>query len=347
MTANTRILAVLLIIAVCTAVLYTVFTIGAIVALFLLSLLFAFILTPAVNAMERLRMPRTLAALLVFALFFGGMGLIIYLLAPFIYTELTHLQEVVSVGQMRKAVRDIEVYLSRQLSFLGVRRLHIAPKVEEWVGVAFDNVFNIASSLVGLVLFAVMLLISTFFLLKDARALKSSLVEFVPNAFFEIILNILHKTEWSVGAYLRGILLDAFTIAILTTVALWLIDLPYFFVIGIIAGIANLVPYLGPPTAGLVAIFVSAVSTGRFDQAPLIIFVFIIIRLFDDAVVQPLTISRSVRQHPLVIIFTLLIGGQLFGILGMLFAVPTIGVFRVLISEIMSGFRQYRPQSGV
>ncbi|MDH7514776.1 MAG: AI-2E family transporter [Bacteroidota bacterium] len=336
-TVATRILVVLLIIALGGVLLYTMFTIGAIVALFLLSLLFAFILAPAVNAVERLHIPRTPAVLIVFTLFFGGLAFLVSIIAPFILSEIMHLQEIVSVGQMRRAVRDIEVFITRRLSFFGVRRLTLAPKVEEWVGVALDNVVNIASGVVGLVLFVVMLLISTFFLLKDARSLKKSLVRMMPNGFFETSLTILYKIERAIGDYLRGILLDAASIAVITTFALWLIDLPYYFLVGLFAGFANLVPYLGPPTAAVVAAFISIVDTGRFDQVPLIAFVFIVIRLFDDAVVQPLTISRSVRQHPLVIIFVLLIGGQLFGIIGMLFAVPVVGVIRVLGTEILAG----------
>ena len=344
MNVNTKVLILLLMLAVGAALLYTAFTVGAIVALFLLSMLFAFILSPAVSWCERKNLPRTPAALAVFVIFFGGLAVVAYLVAPYLYEELSRLQEIVTVGQMRRAVRDAEVFLSRQLSFLGVRRLHVAPKAEEWVGVLFDNVLNIASGVVGMVLFLVMLLISTFFLLKDSRSLKRSFVSLVPNRAFEVTLNVLHKIEWSLGAYLRGILLDAVAIGITTTLALWLIGLPSFFLVGIVAAAANMVPYLGPPTAGLIAIFISVMTRGDFTQVPLIILTFTLIRLFDDAIVQPLTISKSVRLHPLIIIFALLVGGQLFGIIGMLFAVPIVGVLKVLGTEVLAGMKIYRPE---
>lgn len=343
MSANTKVLVLLLLLALGAAVMYTVFTIGAIVALFLLSLLFAFILSPAVSWCERQGIPRTLSAVVVFVLFFGGVTTLLYVLAPFLYEEVSRLQEIITVGQLRRGVRDMEVFLSRQLSFLGVRRLHVAPKVEEWVGVLFDNLIGIASGVVGIVLFLVMMLISTFFLLKDSRSLKRVFVELVPNRFFEVTLNVLHKIEWSLGAYLRGILLDALAIGVLTTFALWLIDLPSFFLVGLIAAAANLVPYLGPPTAGCIAMVISVMSRGDFEQVPIIILVFSLIRLIDDAIVQPLTISASVRLHPLIIIFALLIGGQLFGIIGMLFAVPAVGVLKVFMTEVYAGMNRYRP----
>ncbi|MBL0175289.1 MAG: AI-2E family transporter [Ignavibacteria bacterium] len=345
MSLNTKILALLLVLAIGAVLVYTVFTIGTIVALFLMSLLFAFILAPAVNWIEGKGIARGIAAFIIFSLFFGGIAVAVYFLSPFIFDEVSHLQEVISVGQLRKGIRDVEVFLSRQLAFLGVRRMQVAPKVTEWVSLLFDNILNIASSLAGIVLFAVMMLISTFFLLKDARNLKKSLVEYVPNRLFEVALNIMHKIEWSLGAYLRGILVDSLTIGIVTTFALWLIDLPYYFIIGGFAAMANLVPYLGPPSAAFTASFVSVVTTGSFRQVPLILFVFVVIRLLDDAIVQPLTISKSVRLHPVIIIFALLVGGQLFGIVGMFFAVPTVGVLKVIIGEFSAGLQRYRPST--
>lgn len=342
MNANTKILVLLFVLAVSAVMVYTVFTIGAIIAIFLLSALFAFILSPSVNYLESIGLHRTVAAVVMFVAFFAAIGAAFYFVTPFLVNEISGLQEIVSVGQLRRGVRDLESFLSRNLSFLGVRRLHIAPKVEEWVGAVIDNAFNIASGLVGGVLFVVMTLISTFFLLKDSRSLKKRLICQVPNRFFEMSLSILHKIEWSIGAYLRGILLDALVICAVSMFALWLIGVPNYVLIGLVAGVANLVPYLGPPTAALVASFVSAISFESFSQVPLILFVFAAIRLFDDSVVQPLTISQTVRLHPLIIIFAILVGGQLFGIIGMLFAVPVAGVLKVVLSELNAGLQRYR-----
>ncbi len=341
MTTDTKILTLLLLIAVGAVAVYTVFTIGAIVAMFMLSMLFAFILAPAVNWLEGKGLPRTVAALIMFSAALGALTLVVYILAPFIYDELVRIQDMVTTRQLRTGVRDTERFLSKQLSFLGVRRLHVAPKVEEWMGALFDNILNIASSLVGVLLFVVMTLISTFFLLKDMRSIKKNLIALVPNRFFEVSLSVFDKIDWSLGAYLRGILLDASIIGIISTLALWAFGIPSFVLIGLVAAAANLVPYLGPPTAALVASVITVATNNSFDQVPIILVIFSGIRLLDDSVIQPLTISQSVRLHPVIIIFAILIGGQLFGILGMLFAVPVVGVIKVVLSEMMKGLRRY------
>jgi predicted PurR-regulated permease PerM len=341
MNTDTKILTLLLLIAVGAVVAYTMFTIGAIVAMFMLSMLFAFILAPAVNWLEGRGLPRALAALVMFTVALAALALVVYLVAPLIYDELVQIQKLVTERQLRTGVRDTERFLSRQLSFLGVRRLQIAPKVEEWVGALFDNILGIASGLVGLVLFIVMTLISTFFLLKDMRSIKKNLIAHVPNRFFEVSLSVFDKIDWSLGAYLRGILLDASIIGIIAALALWAFGIPSFVLIGLVAAAANLVPYLGPPTAALVASIISIATTNSFDQVPIILVIFTAIRLLDDSVIQPLTISQSVRLHPVIIIFAILIGGQLFGILGMLFAVPVVGVVKVVLSELLKGLRRY------
>jgi predicted PurR-regulated permease PerM len=278
----------------------------------------------------------------MFLLSLGAFGLVFYVISPLVYEQLLSLQERVSFGEMRKSIPRLERELVRYLSFLGVRKLHLTTKIEDLVSTVFDNVLNIASGLVGIVIFVVMTLISTFFLLKDGRKLKKSLIEIVPNQFFEMSLSIVHKIDWSLGAYLRGILMDAFVIGLLTTFAMWLLDVPNFVLIGLVAAFANLVPYLGPPTAALTASTISVITLGTFTQVPLILVTFTLIRLLDDSVVQPLTISQSVKLHPLTIIFTILIGAQLFGLFGMLFAVPVAGVVKVVASELFLGLKRYR-----
>lgn len=342
MMTNTKLLIVLLLLLLAALAALTVYSIGAIVAIFLVAMLSSFIISPLVDWLESRSMPRALASTIMLLLSLGAFVVVAYFLAPFVYDQVLGLQERVSFGEMRRSIPRMEREIVHALSFLGVKQLHLTTKIEDLVGGLFDNVLNIASGVVGLLIFVVMTLISTFFLLKDGRKLKKSLIEIVPNQFFEMSLSIMHKIDWSLGAYLRGILLDATVIGVITTLSMWLLDIPNFVLIGLVAMVANLVPYLGPPTAALVASSISVITLGDFGQVPLILVTFTLIRLLDDSIVQPLTISQSVKLHPLTIIFTILIGGQLFGILGMLFAVPIAGVVKVVASELYFGLKRYR-----
>lgn len=342
MMTNTKLLIILLLVVLFALAALTVYTIGAIVAIFLLATLFSFVISPVVDWLESRSMPRALASTIMLLASLGAFMLVVYFLAPLLYDQVLALQERVSFGEMRKSIPKLEREVVRTFSFLGVKHLHLTTKIEDSIGGLFDNILNIASGIVGLLIYVIMTLISTFFLLKDGRKLKKAAIEIVPNQFFEVSLSVMHKIDWSLGAYLRGILLDASVIGVLTTFSMWLLDIPNFILIGLVAMVANLVPYLGPPTAALVASSISVITLGTFEQVPVILVTFTLIRLLDDSIVQPLTISQSVKLHPLTIIFTILIGGQLFGILGMLFAVPVAGVIKVISSELYFGLKRYR-----
>jgi len=253
MPTGTKILLSLLFIAIGIVASIVVFIIPQIVALILLSILFSYIMGPAVNGLEGMGLHRTLAALIVFILFFGGIGLTVYNLWPLIYEQFMHLQEKVSLGDVQDTTKDFERWLRKYLRYFGVRKISMAARMEQWITGILDNAVSIASGVLGIVIFIVMLLISTFFMIKDGRKLRKQIIAIVPNQFFEMTLSIMHKIDWSIGAYLRGILLDAVIIGTLTTITMWAIGVPNYVLIGMVAGSANLVPYLGPPTAMIIA----------------------------------------------------------------------------------------------
>ncbi len=342
MDTNTKLLLVFLLLAFGVVTVLFISAVFTIISLLLLSILFAFILTPAVNNLESKGFPRLWGTILIFILFFGAIGVGIYFLAPPVADQAGAIQQKISIGSVRTAIKDIDTFFNKRFVFIGVKRWHITPKIEEWLSVIFDNIINIATGIVGFIMFSLLLLFTTFFLLKDGPTLKKGIISVVPNRFFEMTLSVFDKINWSLGAYLRGILIDAFIIGCITTFALWLIDVPNFLLIGIFAGVCNVIPYLGPPSGALMASIVSVISIGTFTQIPLILFVFTAIRVLDDFVVQPFTISKSVRMHPLTVIFAILIGAQLYGIIGMLFAVPIAGVLKVFLSEFYFGLQRYR-----
>jgi len=316
---------------------------GSIISIFLVALVISFLLAPSVDTLERIGVPRLLGSIVMFILFFGLVSAIFYTVTPVIYEEAIRVQHKISVGALRDAIQQVEANVNEQLRILGAVEWKLAPYLENVFSAALSNILGVASGVVYSVIYVFMVVFATFFLLKDGRRIKKSLISAVPNRFFEMTLSIIHKIEWSLGAYLRGILLDAFVVGLLSTFAMWLIGVPNFMLVGFAAGMFNLVPYLGPPTGALLAIIISVVSLGTWEKTIPIILAFIALRLIDDFLVQPMTISKSVRMHPLVVIFAILAGGQFFGILGMLFAVPAVGVFNVILSEFYHGIQRYRP----
>ena len=171
--------------------------------------------------------------------------------------------------------------------------------------------------------------------------MKKGFIDIVPNKYFEFSLNVLQKMDAQLGNDLRGQFLVAAIIGSLSTLVLWFLGVDFFMVIGPLAGLANMIPYVGPVAGGLLAILASVVTTGVFDTIPSIVIAFVLIQLLDNSLLQPLILARNVELHPMLILLAILIGGKLFGIVGLLLAVPFTAIVKVIAVETFVNLRRY------
>lgn len=183
---------------------------------------------------------------------------------------------------------------------------------------------------------------AVFFFLKEGRRITHELIELVPNAYFELCLNLIYQINGQIGGYLRGQMLETGIVAVLSVIALTLIGLPNAIPIGLLAGTANMIPYLGPLIGGITA-SVMALSTENGSSMVLYVIVaFAIIQMLDNLVVQPIIVAKSVDLHPMLVMLVVAIGSQLLGIMGMLVAVPLTGILKVSTQTIYRGIKGYR-----
>ena len=158
-----------------------------------------------------------------------------------------------------------------------------------------------------------------------------------------MVLNLLYRIDLQLGGYIRGMVLSVIIISMLSIAGLYLVDLEYFLVVGALAGIANVIPYLGP-LIGIVAGLIAAglqYSTINVAVALPVVLVFLFVQIMDNVFVAPVVVARSVNLHPLVVIFVVLVGSQLFGAVGMILAVPATSVIKVSAQTVYEGLRSY------
>ncbi len=316
--------------------------ISNIVKLIIIAALLAYVLDPIASFFESRGMSRTTATISIFLLLIAVVGIAYVLLLPILSEEISALKSGFNSEKAELVISRFENFLVSNLSFLGVKdldllsRMHgITSRIGDWM---FTHVLDAASILVSIILIPFIV----FFLMKDGRKFKKEFVYIVPNRYFEFSLYLLHKINIQVGNYLRGQVLDATIVGILATGALWLLGVKYFLIIGIFAGIANIIPYFGPITGATIAIIVSVLQTGDFHLATYVIVAFIIIKLVDDTIVLPMVMSKSVHISPLTVLLAIMIGGQLFGVLGMLLSIPIAGFIKVVVHESITNYRRYR-----
>ncbi len=255
-------------------------------------------------------------------------------------------------------LKSAQTYLEEILPMLKGRdwEEEILPmlKGRDWIQAANQYLQNVVTillketpGLVGQLLSGLTLFIivpfALFFFLAEGRTIKRAIIEQVPNRYFELILNLLHRIDRQLGSYMRGMVLSVIIVSILSSTGLYIIGLEHFLVIGLLAGLANVIPYMGP-AIGIIAGVVAAVlqySALSFGVVIPVIIVFAIVQLVDNVFVAPMVVGRSVNLHPLLVIFAVFVGSELFGAVGMLLAVPTTAVIKVSVRTIYEGWRGY------
>jgi len=164
----------------------------------------------------------------------------------------------------------------------------------------------------------------------------------VPNRYFEVTLAILDKVEGNIGRYFRALLVQCTSIAVIASVLLWIVGLQNAIAIGIFTGLANTIPYFGPFLGFLCGTLVGIAQTGNLVLVPWVALAMAITQLADNVLLQPLIFSRAAKAHPLVILFVVLIGARLGGIVGMLVAIPLATTVRVVVEQLLWSLRNYR-----
>lgn len=189
----------------------------------------------------------------------------------------------------------------------------------------------------------------TSFLLYERGILRKGFIALVPNKYFEVFINALHKIEKLLSNYLLGLLFQMLTIFTLASIGLSILEVKYALTIALFAAVANVIPYLGPVIGSLFGILIglipSALNGFTDDTLWLVVkicSVFAVVQVTDNVVVQPLIFSKSVKAHPLEIFVIIFVGATIGGILGMIAAIPVYTIVRVSISELYKGSRRYR-----
>lgn len=209
-----------------------------------------------------------------------------------------------------------------------------------------EAIASVAASVVGVFtnLFYAVLVIPfvAFFFLKDGSQIRRGLLRMVPNRYFEPTLSLIEKIETNIGRYFRALLVQILAVAAVASVLLYIVGLQYAVAVGVFTGMANTIPYFGPLMGFLAGTLVAIVQTGDFSLVPGIIVAMLLTQAADNVIFQPYIFSRAARTHPLIILFAVLIGAQIAGIVGMLIAIPLMTVVRVTIEQLLWSLRNYR-----
>jgi predicted PurR-regulated permease PerM len=199
---------------------------------------------------------------------------------------------------------------------------------------AAGTVFSVLASVIGILAIFIVVPVVALYILIDKDAMYRDFVSVIPPEKRDKTLKILREINAVVGGFIRGQLLVAIIVGILITLMLSLLHVRYAVLIGVIAGLLEIIPYLGAFVGATPAVLIALVTNGPIN-ALLVVAGFVAINQIEGHVISPLVVGESVGLPPLAIIVALLAGGELFGLPGLLLAVPVAGIIKVLLANFV------------
>ena len=175
-----------------------------------------------------------------------------------------------------------------------------------------------------------------FFLLRDMPRLITRAMDRLPPKHVETSVAVWRELNGVVGNYIRGVVLDGLVVGALAVLGLWALRVPYPLLLGLFAGVANVVPFVGPLLSAAAAAGVLLLTPGQgLAGVVRVLILFLVIKVLDDTVIQPLTIGRSVHLHPALLLGSVVVGNHTLGVLGMIIAVPTATILQETVRLLL------------
>lgn len=312
----------------------------------LLAFLLAFLTAPIVDLLEREGVTRPRGSAIAFLL----IGLLLYItfnfVTPLVNKQVGHFQ-----NHQEEYLLAFETKLHEMKTF---SEGYISPAKmetleEEFKKLVYSKITDLQKQIpiiLGSILSAagtfIFVPIIAFFFLVEGIQIKKFFVALLPNRYFEMTLMIIHQVNSQLGSYIRGQIMDCLVIGVLAFIGLSMIGVKGALAIGLFAGIANAVPYLGPVMGAVPAILVLLLDQNATSPWWYVPIVFLIVNLADNAVVYPMTVGKSLSLHPLIVILGILFGGSVGGVAGMILAVPLIGISNRAFQVLHSSLKSYR-----
>ncbi|MFS0562325.1 AI-2E family transporter [Terribacillus sp. 179-K 1B1 HS] len=205
-----------------------------------------------------------------------------------------------------------------------------------------NNLFSNLTSFVGAVTEVIISIVTVpfilFYLLKDGKKLPVYILKLLPVRFRSQTYEVMSEMNHQISSYIRGQIIVSFVIGVLLYIGYLIIGLDYAPVLAVIAAFTSVVPYLGPAIAITPAIII-AIVTSPFMLLKLIV-VWTIVQLVEGKLITPQIMGRNIRVHPITIIFVILTAGNLFGVVGVILAVPGYAILKVIVTHTFHWFKK-------
>lgn len=300
-----------------------------------------YMLNPLVKTLTRIhykkfRISRTGAVAIVFVLLFGLLAWGAVSLIPRLVTQVTQLiYNLPSIAtEMQKAATELisnssvlkKVDVS---SYMKQFNVEISKYAQNFLSSLSSSIVTVISTITSVTIMAITIPVVLFYMLKDSEKFIPAISRFLPRKQRPEVVGLIQKMGDTISSYISGQVIECIFVGTFTAIGYMLISQPYGLLLGVIAGLANIIPYLGP-YIGIAPSLIVAFTRSPM-QVVYVVIVVVIVQQVDGNLIYPNIIGRTLKIHPLTIIILLLAAGNIAGILGMVLAIPFYAVVRTVV----------------
>lgn len=311
-----------------------------IIAMVFVAWVLASALDPFIDRLARWRIPRSLSILTVYLLFIAFVATVVYVLVPPVTTELSSLAK--NFPAYYEPIKSALANVQRSGEDAG-----LLFTLQEALDNTVKNLSSLSSGLYGAVasvfggiITTIGILVIAFYMTVEEDGIKKFIQSISPVNYQPYITKKLNQIQSKLSSWLWGQILLMVFIGLLSGFALWMLDVKYSLILGLLAGLTEFIPIIGPIIAAIPAAFFALTD---FATAPwkflVVIIVFVVIQQIENQILVPRIMRRAVGVNPVIVIVALLIGAKLGGLIGMLLAVPLVTIIGIFMEDFLQSRR--------
>lgn len=299
----------------------------------ILSFVIYYLMEPIVEYLELKGLSRILASSIPFLCF----ALFLFLISLWLFPQLANQIETLKLQMPQYSARIKEMGLEwERNAYPWLKEFGQSSLVESTQSYLFSKVSAFFSQIPVLLSSSITILLLTplfgFFLLYEGTSLYRQFLRIVPNHLFELVINVNHSINVQMGQFIRARLLETALITLFIFIFLSIIGFPYSLIFAISTGLLNLIPYVGPVIAAIPQITLCLISPDLRDSIIPIIAINLFTQIFDAVILVPILVAKIVNLHPVIVVLAVILGGQLFGVLGMIISIPLTSAAKVFVT---------------
>lgn len=320
---------------------------GPVLAPFVISMVLAYLGDPLADRLEVAGMSRTASVSVVFLVIFGAIIGTLLFLVPMVIHQIKTVLSLLPVWEEWLRINILPRFLELVdfdpllLDFSEVTR-KLASQWQKAGGFLANIGVSVTRSSLAFVGFVVNLFlvpVVTFYLLRDWDRLMGHLHNMMPRNVEAVVLGLVHECDEVLGAFFKGQLMVMIALGIIYSLGLALIGLQFAVLIGMVAGLVSIIPYMGFMVGFAAAIIVAFFQFDSYTGMLLVCAVFMVGQALESWLLTPWLVGDKIGLHPVAVIFALMAGGQLFGFVGMLIALPMAAIIMVLLRHLDQNYK--------